>query len=238
MRRFVLACLLLVPAVNAFASNDVNNLPALTQSQFNDLSADIAAVISLKQLEGAAPEGITGFDLGFDASATNVAHASDWDIATNRTDITTVPMARVRISKGLPFGFDIGAFYSYVPNSNIKVYGGQIRYAILDGDAVTPAIGIRAAFNQLTGVDQLSFNTKSLDVSISKGFGPFTPYAGIGRVWVNSNPDVSTGLSDTSFGNNEMFVGLSMSFVVVHVALEANRIASNNTYSLKLGFGF
>jgi hypothetical protein len=237
MRGLILAALLAL-AMSAFASNDVNNLPALTQSQFQDLSSDLGAVVTFKQLEGAAPEGLTGFDLGLDVSSTEVAHPSVWDTATDSSDITNVPMARLRITKGLPLGFDIGGFYSYVPGSNIKVYGGQIRYAISDGSATTPAVGIRAAFSQLTGVEQLSFNTRSLDVSISKGLGPFTPYAGIGRLWVNSNPDMSTGLKDTSFGNSEVFVGLSMSFVVVQVALEANRIASNNTYSLKLGFGF
>ena len=29
-----------------------------------------------------------------------------------------------------------------------------------------------------------------------------------------------------------------MSFVVMHMALEADRIAGNSTYSVKLGFGF
>ncbi|MGH8398036.1 MAG: hypothetical protein ACRETA_07300 [Gammaproteobacteria bacterium] len=238
MRRLMLVFLLMTPVCNVFASNDINNLPALTQNQFEDLSTDLGAVVTPKQLEGAAPEGITGFDLGFDVSSTNVANPEAWDVATDSSDITSVTLARARISKGLPFGFDIGGFYSYAPNSNYKMYGGVIRYAIVDGSATTPAIGIRATFGWLTGVDDLSFNTRSLDVSISKGFGPFTPYAGVGRVWVDSNPDASTGLSDTSVGNSEVFAGLSMSFVFMHLALEANRIASNNTYSLKLGFGF
>jgi hypothetical protein len=238
MRRLMFASLIFGLTTSAFASNDINNLPALTQSQFEALSTDLGAVVSFKQLEGAASEGITGFDLSLDGSATNVANPSVWDTATNSMGISNIYIASVRVSKGLPFGFDVGGFYSYAPNSNIKVFGGELRYAIVDGSAVMPAIGVRAAYSQLTGVDQLSFNTKSLDVSISKGFGPFTPYAGIGRVWANSNPDASTGLSDTSFGSNEVFAGLSMSFVVVHIALEANHMASNNTYSLKLGFGF
>ena len=238
MRRIILAGVLLGLATSAFASNNINNLPALNQSGFHDLSADLGAVLTFKQLEGAAPEGITGFDLSFDVSATNVAHPSDWNTATGGSGVTTIPMARVRISKGLPFGFDVGGFYSSATNSNIKAYGGDIRYAILDGSALAPAVGIRASYNRLSGVSQLSFDTKSLDVSVSKGFGPFTPYAGIGRVWMNSNPDAATGLNNESFSSSETFAGLSMSFVVVHLALEANRIAGNNTYSLKLGFGF
>ncbi len=238
MRRIILGVIFLGLTSSAFASNDINNLPALSQSEFHGLSQDLGAILSFKQLESAAPEGITGFDLGFDLSTTNLAHQSDWNTATSGSGVTTIPMAQVRVSKGLPFGFDVGGFYSGAANSNIKAYGGDIRYAILDGSALSPALGLRAAFSRLTGVSQLSFNTRSLDLTISKGFGPFTPYAGIGHVWINSNPDASTGLRDESFSADEGFVGLAMSFVVVHVALEANRTAGNNTYSFKLGFGF
>ncbi|MHB8424258.1 MAG: hypothetical protein ACYDB9_03760 [Gammaproteobacteria bacterium] len=238
MRRILLAAVLLGLSTGVFANNNINNLPALTQSQFLDLSTDLGAIITYKQLSSTAPEGLTGFDVGFDVSATNVAHASAWNTATGGSNVSTIPMASLRVSKGLPFGFDVGGFYTAAPNTNIKAYGGDIRYAILDGGALSPAVGIRAAYSRLTGVNQLSFDTKSLDLSISKGFGPFTPYAGIGRVWVNSDPGASTGLSSESFGSNEAFVGLSMSFVVMHLALEADRIAGNSTYSVKLGFGF
>lgn len=61
-------------------------------------------------------------------------------------------MARVSVSKGLPFGFDIGGFYSYATNSNVKAYGADLRYAILDGGTLTPALGLRAAFSNLEGV--------------------------------------------------------------------------------------
>ncbi|MGH8403798.1 MAG: hypothetical protein ACRESO_10415, partial [Gammaproteobacteria bacterium] len=223
MRRLIFVLLLLAPIGSAFASNDINNLPALTQSQFHDLSADLGAVLSFKPLQSAAPEGITGFDIGLDLSATNLAHKSDWNTATGGSGVTTVPMARLRVSKGLPFGFDVGGFYSAAGNSNIKAYGADLRYAILDGGTFTPALGLRAAFSHLGGVSQLGFNTKSLDLTLSKGFGPFTPYAGIGRVWINSNPDASTGLRDESFTADEGFVGLAVSFVVVNFALEANR---------------
>ncbi|MGH8370985.1 MAG: hypothetical protein ACRESC_08385, partial [Gammaproteobacteria bacterium] len=185
----------------------------------------------------AAPEGITGFDISLNAGATKVAHESSWNAATGNSDISTVPFADVRVSKGLPFGIDIGGEYSAVPGSNIKLYGVEGRYAILEGGVAEPAIGIRAAFTHVTGVDDLNFNTKSLGVSISKGFGPVTPYAGVGEVWTNSTPDASTGLSSASFNNPEIFAGLQFNFGI-HLALEASRVSGNSTYSLKLGFGF
>src|SRR5574337_774352 len=148
MRRIILAVIFLGLTTSAFASNDINNLPALTQSQFHDLSADLGAVLSFKQLQSAEAEGITGFDLGLDLSSTNVAHAAAWNTATSGSGVTTIPMARVSLSKGLPFGFDIGGFYSGATNSNIKDYGAELRYAIVDDGTFTPTVGVRAAFSR------------------------------------------------------------------------------------------
>lgn len=238
MRRAILVLLLLGLAGNAWAGNDINDLPALNQGQFHDLSKDLGAVLTFKQLQAAAPEGILGFNLGVDVSTTDVAHQSAWDTATGGSDLQSVSLARVRASKGLPFGFDLGGFYSYATNSNVKAWGADLRYAILDGSSTTPALGLRAAFSELGGVSGLAFRTRSLDLTISRSYGPFSPYAGLGRVWITSNPDAYTGLHDESISADEGFVGIAVSVLVVNLALEVNRTAGNNTYSARLGFGF
>ncbi len=124
-----------------------------------------------------------------------------------------------------------------MPGSNISDYGVEGRYAILDGGIAEPAVGVRAAFTHLTGVDDLSFNTKTLDVSISKGFGPVTPYAGVGEVWTNSTPDASTGLTSSTPATPKCSRGFTFD-LGVHLGLEYNHLAGNTTYTLKIGFGF
>ncbi|HET6655353.1 MAG TPA: hypothetical protein VFH57_03835 [Gammaproteobacteria bacterium] len=236
MYRILLAALLLGSSSLALA-DDIDNLDALAQNQFHGLSADLGAVLQFKQLAPAEPEGLTGFDFGFDVSATQIEHDDAWQIATSGDDVSTVPMARVRLTKGLPGGIDIGGFYSIAPGTNIKAYGAELRYAILEGGVTTPAIGLRGTYNKITGVDHLGFHTGSLELSISKGFGPVTPYAGAGRIWVSSNPGASTGLQNESFGENEVFVGLDVGMPFMDLVFEANRIGDNLTYSVKLSFG-
>ena len=235
MRRVLLACGLVALSTSAFA-NDHITIPGLTQPEFNDLSEDLGAVTSYKQLEGSSSEGITGFDLTVNAGSTQVGHQAAWNAATGNS-VSSVPFADVRVTKGLPFGFDIGGEYSTVPGSNISLYGAELRYAILDGGIAEPAVGVRAGYTHLTGVDKLSFHTTSLDVSVSKGFGPVTPYAGVGEVWSNSNPDASTGLTGSNSSNSEVFAGVTFN-LGVHLGLEWNHLAGNTTYTLKLGFGF
>lgn len=236
MRSVLLACGLLALSTSALA-NDHITIQGLVQTDFNGLSQDLGAVTSYKQMEGASSEGITGFDVGLNLGSTQVGHQTAWEAATGKSSVSSVPFADIHISKGLPFGFDIGGEYSTVPSSNISEYGLEGRYAILDGGIAEPAVGLRAAYTHLTGVDKLSFNTTSLDVSVSKGFGPVTPYAGVGEVWTSSTPDASTGLSKYSASNTEVFAGLTFD-LGVHMALEYNHLAGNTTYTLKLGFGF
>jgi hypothetical protein len=235
MRRFLLACGLLLVSGAAFATDDIT-IQGRTQPEFDGLSTDLGAVTSFKQMQGASSEGITGFDVGLNFADTQVSHKSDWNAATG-DDVSNVPFANVVVSKGLPLGFDVGAEYAFVPGSNIHLYGVEGRYAILGGGVAEPAVGLRFAYTHLTGVDDLSFNTKTLDLSVSKGFGPVTPYAGVGEVWTDSSPDASTGLADFSQSNTEFFAGVSFN-LGVHMALEYNHLAGNSTYTLKFGFGF
>lgn len=236
MRRVLLACGLLALTTGAFADDHIT-ISGLPQTDFNDLSEDLGAVTSYKQLEGATSEGITGFDLSLNGGVTQVGHQTAWEDATGKRSVSSIPFADVRVTKGLPFGFDVGGEYSTVPGSNISLYGAEVRYAILDGGIAEPAIGVRAGYTHLTGVDDLSFHTTSLDVSISKGFGPVTPYGGVGEVWNNSTPDASTGLTSSNSSNTELFAGVTFD-LGVHLGFEWNHLAGNTTYTVKLGFGF
>jgi hypothetical protein len=235
MRRLLLACGLLALSGAAFADNHIT-IQALAQTNFDGLSQDLGAVTNYKQMMGASSQGITGFDFGLNFGDTQVNHKAAWQQATG-SDISNLPFADVSVSKGLPFGIDLGAMYSFVPNSNIHLYGVEARYAVIDGGITEPAVGLRAAYTNLTGVDDLSFHTTSLGVSVSKGIGPVTPYVGVGEVWTNSSPDASTGLGSANSSNTEFFAGLTFD-LGVHLGLEYDHLAGNSTYTLKLGFGF
>ena len=150
----------------------------------------------------------------------------------------TLPIPTLRAHKGLPAGFDVGVMYASIPSSNIRYYGGELRYAIIEGDAVAPAIGVRGSLTKLSGVDQLSLDTRGLDLSISKGFGFVTPYAGIGRVWVNSDPKGIAFLRGEKFALNKGFVGVGTKFLVMNVNLEADKTGDVTAYSLKASVRF
>ncbi len=224
-----------LPAV----AGDINNIKALSQPNFRLLSEDLGAALSYKPLTPTAPLGITGFDLGIAATSTKLQNSSVFTTAGGG-DHSSVIVPSLRLNKGLPFGIDVGVMYSSVPSTNIRLVGGELRYAIVSGGAATPAIGIRGSYTKLTGVDQLDFDTKGLDLSISKGFLMFTPYAGVGKVWVASTPKSIPTSTPTkeSLSLNKVYVGINMNFGLTNLAFEGDRTGQATSYGAKLGFRF
>ena len=219
---------------------NINNLGALGgQPVFRLFSEDLGSALSYKPVTPAEPLGITGFDIGLEVTSTEMKSSALWAAAiSDGKAVSSLVVPKLHVFKGLPLGIDIGAFYSAVPTTNIKLFGGELRYAILEGGVATPAVAIRGSMTKLSGVDQLSFSTKGVDLSISKGIAMFTPYAGVGRVWVDSNPIASTGLTKETFQQSKFFVGGNLNFALMNMAVEYDKTGSAQSYSVKLGLRF
>ena len=237
-KKILFLCMLGCIAQPVWAAN-ISNIGGLTQPEFKSFSEDLGSALSYKPVTPAEPLGILGFDLGLEATETKLQNPALWSTATNGAfTSSSVIVPKLHMFVGLPLNIDVGAFYSEVPSSNIKLYGGELRYAIIEGGTATPAVAIRGSITQMTGVDQLSFSTKGLDVSISKGLTIFTPYAGIGEVWSDSTPNGIPTLSKESFSQNKFFVGGNLKFLFMNFALEYDKTGSDQSYSAKLGIRF
>lgn len=217
-------------------AGDINTLEALSQDEFRLLTEDLGATLSYKSLAPASTLGITGFDLSLAVTGTSLDHQGLYEKASGGSSIPgTVPVPTLRVAKGLPFNIDVGAFYLAVPSSNIKLYGGEVRWAFVAGNAVLPAIAVHGVYSKLTGVDQLELNNKSVDISISKGFALFTPYAGIGKVWTNATPVNVPTLNRETITQTKAFVGLNMNFGLPNLALELDNTGGITSYGAKFG---
>ncbi|GAB4473668.1 MAG: hypothetical protein OHK0044_18020 [Burkholderiaceae bacterium] len=238
MKRRFAAALLAAAAAPALAA-DIDSIQLLSQSEFRLLSEDLGAALSFKPLIPSEALGITGFDLGAAVTGTKLEHTAIFDKATSGGDIPSVlPVPTLRLHKGLPLNLDLGVAFSQVPGTNIRYTGGELRWAILPGSTLAPAVAIRGTLTRLSGVGQLDFDTKSLDVSISKGFANVTPYGGIGQVWVKSTPKGVPSLRGEDFTQTKVFAGVNVNLGLANLALEADRTGDATTVGAKLGFGF
>jgi len=239
LRHGFVAAVLAAASLPVVAAGDITTIGNLNQSQFHGLTQDLGAALSYKPLTPAEPLGLFGFDAGVAVTDTKIKN-SDAFKAAGAGDISDIAVPSLRFNMGLPFGFDVGAMVGTVPGTNVRLYGGEVRWAFIKGSTTMPAVALRGSYTQLAGVDQLDFNTKGVDLSISKGFAMFTPYGGIGKVWVTSTPkNIPTATpTEESLSLNKYFVGLNMNFVLVNIALEADKTGDDTSYGLKLGFRF
>lgn len=248
----VAACFTLLIAGQAMA-RDISFNAGLTQGNFKDLSKEAGAALSYKNVAPAAPLGITGFDVGVEASVMPINN-DYWDTAFGGDGKAPAALVipKIRARKGLPLGIDVGAMYSYVPDSNIKLFGAEVSYAILDGSVATPALGIRGTYTKLTGVNELDFQTAGVDASISKGFLILTPYAGAGMVYIDSkakgnlqslaqtvgSPTGGKALSEEKFWQPRYFVGLKLSPLPLFGITAEAEYSERPIYSLKAALSF
>ena len=232
LSRLCSALALLLAATTAQAA-DINNLGGLIQGQFKDFNKDLTAALGYKAMAPAAPLGVTGFDLGIALSGTGMQNSSVWQTATGH-DLSILPVPKLYVTKGLPFGIDIGGFYTRVPSSNIRLYGAEIQYAILEGSALTPAVAVRGTLTKLDGVDQLSFDSQGLELLVSKGFVGVTPYGGIGSVHGKSTAHVASLTSESS-NQTKLFAGVNWNVMLANLALEYDRTGRNDSLSAKVG---
>ena len=230
------------PAVAADIKFTQASISAFDQGAFNNLSKEAGAALGYRNMAPAAPLGITGFDIGVEVSAINInKNSSQWKAAFDNNAPSYLYIPKVRARKGLPFGIDIGAMYSYVPDSNIKLYGAELSKSILDGTMATPAVGVRATYTKLAGVNDLALQTYGVDASVSKGFLFVTPYAGAGMMWINSEAKgflQPLGLKKENISVPRVFGGVKFSpLPLLGFTVEAE-YAVRPIYSLKAAVSF
>ncbi len=242
-----LGVLMVAAATVRAADNDIQLSGTLTREDFRSLTRQLGFAASYFPLAPAAPLGILGLDAGVEATVVKIAkNSSFWQRAVgdgNPPSYLVVP--RLHVQKGLPFDLDIGASFTSVPTTDISIIGGEIKWAILEGGTVSPAVALRISGTKLFGGSEVHLETYSVDLSISKGFLFLVPYAGVGQLLVNSRTDSAAirAVNGVDFRETENltkgFVGLKIAPPVLPFSFVAEADFSTVTaYSLRANISF
>lgn len=238
MRNTLAAMLLFAFAPSALAK-DVDIDCTGCQAAFDTVAEDLVAAIDYKAAGPAEATGIAGFGIGL--VTTYVPVDDEWQTVTG-SDFSAIGLAGLQVTKGLPFDIDVGLFYATAPGSNVDAVGGEIRYAILPGSTISPAVAVRASYVTVSGIDDFDLDSKSIDLSVSKGFGPFTPYGGVGYVSGSADPSAAvtagTGVDKSDVKETKLFVGARLSLGFLEFTPEFDKVGDATSYSLRIGFSF
>jgi hypothetical protein len=239
MRKSVsLPMLLLCALPITVTARDVEIQPscnnATCQRAFDRVAADLVATIDYKALGPAEATGLTGIGVGVAMTWVPVEGA-DWQAVTGK-DFGGLGLVGVQVTKGLPLDLDVGAFYTTVPDTNVDVYGAEVRYAFLPGSTTTPAIAVRGSYVAVAGVDSFDLDSTAIDVSLSKGIGPITPYVGAGYVSGEATPGAAfAGLRPAKVEDAKAWIGVRLSLGLFEFTPEVGTVGDVVTYSARIG---
>lgn len=234
-----LAVLTLMPRVASAEDFDFDFVANPQQDDFESVVEDVAAAFNSKSLAPAEAMGITGFAIGVFGSYVETDDPDAWQRLVGE-EVNEIGLVGVVAQKGLPLGIDVGASYAQVPGEDAKLFGAEIRYAFLEGGVATPGLGLRASYTNMSGVDEIGFDSYGLDLSISKGVGPLTPYAGVGYVWSDievKDDAAAVLLDDESVDETRIFIGLRLS-ALFGITPEYERVGDRDAFNLRVGFAF
>jgi len=229
-----LSLALLAPAGTARAADSDISLAGVTPSDVADLVEELGVTIAYNPVAPAEPRGLIGFDAGVSVSLVSIDD-NLWNQAVADGEApSSLPVPRIHFQKGLPFGIDIGLMYIQVPQSNVSVIGGEVRKAILEGTAATPAVSVSAHYSRLDGVDELDLYTGGVSLAVSKGFFIFTPYAAIDQLWVNGEEKAGLLIGELDSSPIRTQVGLKIALLPILNIVGQADFSTVNMYTARL----
>jgi hypothetical protein len=156
--------------------------------QFERLVSDLGVGVAPAVDGGAAALGLRGFSLELSMAFTPisgrhwVAGSAGPDApshAYNPSPAGVLAWNRLEVRKGLPFGLEIGGVVGHGLDTSLWLLAGELRAALFEGYrsglGALPDVAVRAVFQSLVGSPQMSLQTWSFDVTLSK------PYVVAGR---------------------------------------------------------
>ncbi len=239
IKRLIIAILLVISSF--VQANDIEFTDAISQNGFEEFIKEFGSALLFNPMATAEPLGMLGFDISLETVVTDISDDQEFwiNLVSDNDPSTYLPIPRLHVQKGLPFNIDVGAMYVSVPSTNITLWGLEAKYAILEGSTLTPAVSVRASYTSLSGVDDISIDTQTLDVLVSKGFLMFTPYAGasIFRINGSENTDI-VELDDVNTTGYRALVGLQFSpfpLMIINAEVSLGEVPQ---YGLKIGVRF
>jgi len=224
------------------AADDIHFDPAITAEDFAKFSRIMAQGIYADPISPARASGLLHFDIGIGATLIKIDQNADyWKRSVPKDIIVSggyVGVPRLIVSKGYGGG-TISGSYAKISDTGIKIYGGALDMPIIRGTIATPEVSLRGVYSKLSGVDVYRLKTYGVEAFISKGFGPITPFAAVGRMKTDARGSIDSvdfNLKDRS-SINRYSAGVRVSLLVPKIVIEATQ-AEQRSYSAKISVGW
>ena len=220
---------------------DFGSLGSATNAAVESIVKTIAMGADHHPYASAKPLGLlVGLDVGVDATA--ISLPKEFNDALSLMGSTgsvppVIPIPRLNIRKGLPFGVDLG--FSYIGYDKYKLIGFDAQWAVIRG-MVLPNLAIRGSMNW-SNLDVVHTKTYSVDAVLSKSLIFMDPYLGVGIQFAHGSLAVPVGAlpitvtAEKDISAARIFFGLPIKMLFLHLTPEYNYSFSGfQTYGAKI----
>lgn len=235
---------------------------------FRAFAQELGVATASLALQPAETLGLNGFAMGLSYTSTTLSSDADyWGKAHVWGEPRdSMPFVALNLRKGLPFSLEVGATVGLVPDSEMTILGGEVKYALHEDTAwPVPDLAVRVWGNAMVGNRDMSLYNLGLDAIVSVPFGlggavQITPILGYSMQMVFSK----SGLIDASPGDptpsytviggpvnasefvfaidhslvHRMFAGMRLSVAVVDLSFQASFLGGQTSIAGGLGVSF
>jgi hypothetical protein len=157
-------------------------------ANFRAFTRELGAALSSITLMPPSTLGYDGFAIGTELSILNLK-TSQFPFPTEGGFSGPLLVPSLHLRKGLPFSFEVGARTGWIQKSGMAVATVELKWALNEGFANWPDLGIRGHFTRLFNSRDFDLYTGGVDVGVGKRFAiagtmTITPYGGWNPVWV------------------------------------------------------
>jgi hypothetical protein len=179
------------------------------KSKFRSLMSELGVALAPRIPMTANTLGFAGFQVSGELGLTGInAKQSYWDgvraVSPSNPGLSRPDNLQSTVGLFLRKGFwlpvptfELGGGFVNLLGSQMISWQGYAKVAVHEGfhDWPVPALAVRAAVGYLTGTDQITATTSTIDILISKGFGLFKtvrlePFGGVSWVRIKAKSGV------------------------------------------------
>ncbi len=203
--------------------------PELTQAEFQEFTAELGSVLRFRQLGDVAPLGKGHFDIGVQYARTPINDAKGaWNNTMSHPAADhylgqAIEFPRIVARLGVSDRVDIGAWGGLNPRSNYGTVGLDAKIALITQGPRRPvSLAIRPSLSSLVGPDEVWVGNTAVDVSLSRAFGSWSAYVGLGAsasLGVERSKDVD--LDEATAESSLAYAGISYRWRALVLSAEA-----------------
>ncbi len=232
-----------VQAATVTPADIANQIAATKQAAYTGLAQDLAAAAWMNPSNSAEPHsaGIipVGVQVGIEVAGLEIdPNATHWSLM-GITD-STLPLPRVRLSVGIPFGLDVG--YMKMSASGLDLTGYEVRMAF--GNYIPlPMLEANVRYHTSTlsvgDVDNIEVKNSGFAAMVGANLPIVKPYIEVGTTKSTSTGSGAfSGLTELDASNTTTALGAKVELAFFVINAELAKVGDKKLTNVKVGFEF